>query len=135
VSTRAEALCGLLGEGGSEHPRGGGIPGDTLAIIIVRQLPPRLSLSSRVSFESRYGTCPPRSLASALMQLASASRLRLMLAPSLSRFVARPPAITTPVLLARSEPARSIKLSLPPLWPDAWPLVSTRSWRDMQTMG
>jgi hypothetical protein len=45
--------------------------------------PPRLSLSSRVSFESRYGMCPPRLLlsASALMQLARASRERLMLAP------------------------------------------------------
>ena len=49
----------------------------------VLHAPPRLSLSSRVSFESRYGMCPPRLLlsASALMQLARASRERLMLAP------------------------------------------------------
>ena len=34
--------------------------GETLAIIMVRHLPPSESLSSRVSFESRYGMWPAR---------------------------------------------------------------------------
>ena len=47
--------------------------GETLVIITVLHAPPRLSLSSLVSFESRYGMCPLRLLLSAraLMQLAS----------------------------------------------------------------
>ena len=82
--------------------------GEMLAIMTVRQLPPSESLSSRVILESRYGTCPTRFLsASAVMQLPSASRERLMLAPSLRR------APLLSVLLARSEPARSTIESLP----------------------
>mmetsp|Transcript_69640 Transcript_69640/g.191123 ORF Transcript_69640/g.191123 Transcript_69640/m.191123 type:complete len:401 (+) Transcript_69640:521-1723(+) len=82
--------------------------GETLAIMTVRQLPPRESFSSRVIFESRKGTWPLRFLsASAVMQLPSASSERLILAPSLSRC----PVLS--VLLARSEPARSTIDSLP----------------------
>ena len=85
--------------------------GETLVIIVVRQLPPRLSLSSRVSFESRYGTCDAFLVlsASALMQLPSARSERLMFAPSVSRC----PLLS--VFVARSEPARSIIESLPSL--------------------
>lgn len=56
--------------------------GEMLAIITVRQLPPSESLSSLVIFESRKGTWPLLFLsASAVMQLPSARRERLMLAP------------------------------------------------------
>mmetsp|Transcript_3054 Transcript_3054/g.8034 ORF Transcript_3054/g.8034 Transcript_3054/m.8034 type:complete len:251 (-) Transcript_3054:373-1125(-) len=77
--------------------------------MVVLQLPPRESLSSRVSFESLYGMWfePPLALPSALIQFERASRDLLMLAPSCRR---------TPlfiVLLARSEPARSMSESLP----------------------
>ena len=82
--------------------------GEMFAIITVRQLPPRESLSSRVIFESRNGTWPLRDLsARAVMQLPSASSERLMLAPSLSRC----PVLS--VLLARSDPARSTIDNLP----------------------
>ena len=60
--------------------------GETFVMIAVLQCPPSESLSSRVSLESRYGTCAvvPRFApsASALIQLASASSERLMLAPT-----------------------------------------------------
>ena len=82
--------------------------GEMFAIMTVRQLPPRESLSSRVIFESRKGTCPCRFLsASAVMQLPRARRERLMLAPSFSRC----PVLS--VFDARSEPARSTSDSLP----------------------
>ena len=60
-------------------------------------------------FGCRKGTWEARLLwsASALMQLPSASRERLMLAPSVWRIP------TLSVLAARSLPARSIMLSLP----------------------
>jgi hypothetical protein len=51
--------------------------GDTFVIITDATLPPIESLSSRVSFESRYGTNArrfPSSPASAEMQFASANR-------------------------------------------------------------
>jgi hypothetical protein len=58
--------------------------GETCAIMALRMPPPRASLSSRVSLESRYGTKAPRRRRddSVLMQLPSASRDRLMAAPS-----------------------------------------------------
>lgn len=53
--------------------------GEMLAIMVVRQLPPSESLSSRVSLESRKGTYAPFPVllrsTSALMQFPSASRL------------------------------------------------------------
>lgn len=65
------------------------ISGDIHAIITVLQFPPSESLSIRVSLESRYGICTlliPFCIShSALMQFASASSERLMLAPSMSR--------------------------------------------------
>merc|ERR1712078_355187 len=82
----------------------------TVAIITVRELPQSPSLSRRVSLEFRKGTkTKPFFLRfpSALMQLASASRLRLMLAPSRS---------CCPWLFvswARSAPARSTSASFP----------------------
>jgi len=59
---------------------------EMLAIITVRQLPPNESFSSRVSFESRYGTKLPLLPFSpkALMQLPSASSDRLMFAPAMA---------------------------------------------------
>lgn len=81
-----------------------------LAIIVVRQLPPKESLSSRVSLESQYGTCllmPFSSLVlSALMQLPKERRDLLILAPSSSRY----PLFWEAAAL--SLPARSMKLSL-----------------------
>lgn len=58
--------------------------GDMQAIITVLVLPPRESLRSLVSFESRYGTKPATFLPSLniIMQLPSAKRLLLMLDPS-----------------------------------------------------
>mmetsp|Transcript_38272 Transcript_38272/g.89363 ORF Transcript_38272/g.89363 Transcript_38272/m.89363 type:complete len:279 (-) Transcript_38272:397-1233(-) len=90
--------------------------------MTVLQLPPNESLRRRVSFESRYGTkfvrtrrlpclpafaCASDSVASALMQLASASSDRLMLAPSTRR------APLLSVAEALSLPARSMRESLP----------------------
>mmetsp|Transcript_9043 Transcript_9043/g.31490 ORF Transcript_9043/g.31490 Transcript_9043/m.31490 type:complete len:213 (-) Transcript_9043:678-1316(-) len=83
--------------------------GLAVAIMVVRQFPPKLSFSSLVSFESRKGTYAPLFALSprALMQLPRASSERLMLAPSI---------ILLPmffVFAARSDPARSMRLSLP----------------------
>mmetsp|Transcript_17536 Transcript_17536/g.61646 ORF Transcript_17536/g.61646 Transcript_17536/m.61646 type:complete len:237 (+) Transcript_17536:479-1189(+) len=85
--------------------------GDTVAIIIVLLLPPRLSLSRRVSTELRYGTNDARrpcasGVDSALITAPSALRLRLMVLASLSR------SPLTPAVLARSLPARSTRLIL-----------------------
>lgn len=85
--------------------------GDTLTIITVQQFPPSESFKSRVNFESQYGTCrfaAPFLLdwQRALMQFPRASKDLLMLAPSINLF----PRLL--VAAARSEPARSIKLSL-----------------------
>mmetsp|Transcript_44702 Transcript_44702/g.85462 ORF Transcript_44702/g.85462 Transcript_44702/m.85462 type:complete len:263 (-) Transcript_44702:187-975(-) len=86
------------------------LAGEMLAIMVVRQLPPKESLSRRVSLESRNGTyapLPPTARSPrALMQFPSASKERLMLAPSIMRM----PWFL--VLAARSEPAKSIRLSL-----------------------
>eukprot|EP00965_Chrysotila_dentata_P240281 6203620-Pleurochrysis_carterae.AAC.7 len=43
--------------------------GETHAIIIVLPSPPMESISSRVSFESRYGMCPPRFFTSASAEI------------------------------------------------------------------
>mmetsp|Transcript_105520 Transcript_105520/g.305190 ORF Transcript_105520/g.305190 Transcript_105520/m.305190 type:complete len:230 (+) Transcript_105520:1354-2043(+) len=72
-----------------------------LATMTVLQLPPSESLNNRVNFESRYGT-KEQPDAKALMQFPSASKERLMFAPSRSRT----PRLS--VCEARSEPARSI---------------------------
>ena len=60
---------------------------EMVAIITVLQLPPRESFNIRVSFESLNGTKKPflDLSPSALIQLASARRLVLILAPSLNR--------------------------------------------------
>lgn len=79
--------------------------------MIVRQLPPSESFSSRVSLLSRYGMCifPPLVYFSkrAVMQFPKARRDLLMLAPSMTlRFLFFMEAE------ARSQPAKSIRLSL-----------------------
>ena len=79
--------------------------GETHASITVRELPPRLSCSNRVSFESRYGTCCWFSQ-SALITLPSARRPLLIWMPSFSR------SPLAPVRFARSDPARSTKCIL-----------------------
>mmetsp|Transcript_24839 Transcript_24839/g.49442 ORF Transcript_24839/g.49442 Transcript_24839/m.49442 type:complete len:203 (-) Transcript_24839:454-1062(-) len=82
---------------------------EMFAIMTVLQLPPRESFSSRVNFESLYGTnCPlfDRS-PKAVIQFPRASKLRLMLAPSVSLM---PLFLVTAAL---SLPARSTRLSFP----------------------
>ena len=71
-------------------------------------LPPSDSFKIRVSFESRYGMNLPRLLLSLrmFMQLPSASKDRLMFAPSTILW----PRLS--LLAARSLPAKSIKQSL-----------------------
>ena len=96
-----------------------------LAIIIVRQFPPSESFRSLVSLESRNGT-KPEPEANAFMQLPSASRERLILAPSSNR---RP---LLCVCEALSEPARSIIESLPTV-PTSGFLGSRRSTRTWNT--
>ena len=85
------------------------LAGETVVIITVLQFPPRESLSIRVSLLSLKGTNNPFLFLSpsALMQFASASRLVLIFAPSLSRI----PLFS--VTVPHSLPARSIKESLP----------------------
>mmetsp|Transcript_31656 Transcript_31656/g.102242 ORF Transcript_31656/g.102242 Transcript_31656/m.102242 type:complete len:219 (+) Transcript_31656:2214-2870(+) len=77
--------------------------GDTHAIMSVCALPPKESCSSRVSFESLYGTCACLSH-SAVMTLPRASSPLLICTPSAKR------SPDAPVRLARSDPARSTKL-------------------------
>ena len=81
--------------------------GEMVAIITVLQLPPSESFSMRVSFESRKGTKKPFLVLSprALIQLARASKLVLILAPSLSLM----PLFS--VTLPLSDPAKSISES------------------------
>jgi hypothetical protein len=83
--------------------------GEIVAIITVLQLPPKESLSILVSLLSLKGTKEPFLFLSpsALMQLARASRLVLILAPSMSLI----PLFSVTVPL--SEPARSTRESLP----------------------
>ena len=82
--------------------------GCTVAMTVVYELPPSEFWSSRVSFESRYGTwLAPADGSSDMTTLPSAVRLVLMCSASFMRM---------PVLsdfLMRSEPARSTRLSLP----------------------
>mmetsp|Transcript_114602 Transcript_114602/g.222546 ORF Transcript_114602/g.222546 Transcript_114602/m.222546 type:complete len:238 (-) Transcript_114602:196-909(-) len=82
--------------------------GEIHAIIKVLLLPPKESCSSRVSLESRYGTCERWSFGSpkAEITLPSASSPWLILTPSRKR------SPTVPVFFARSEPARSAKRTL-----------------------
>ena len=85
--------------------------GDTQAIMVVRELPPRLSYKIRVSFELRYGMnyLPAAAFFSsvrAAMTLPSASRPWLIWMPSLSVLP------VAPVFLMRSEPAKSTKWNL-----------------------
>ena len=76
----------------------------------VRELPPRLSMSSRVRMQSRAGTCPPRfGLPSTLMHLPSTSRLRLMAMAS----EGSPP-------VSESAPARSTRYSFARVLFCAW---------------
>lgn len=82
--------------------------GDTQAIMIVREFPPRESCKSRVNFESRYGIWSafldrsPR----AEITFPRASSPQLMEIPSLAL------SPTAPVRLRRSDPARSTKWNL-----------------------
>lgn len=64
-----------------------------------------LSCSRRVSLESRYGMCFPLPSTSAEMTLPRAESERLILHPSFNR------SPVAPVLLARSDPARSTRFS------------------------
>ena len=84
--------------------------GEIIAIIVVLQLPPRLSSRILVSFESLYGICDLDFLSvKAAMTFPSALRLWLMLLLSSSLW---PVAYVT---LTRSLPARSTRLSFPTL--------------------
>jgi len=83
------------------------------AIMLVFALPPRYGLSKNVSFDSRYGTTASAALlvivaffASVLITLPRTLREALIFAPSASR------SPVAPVLPARSEPAKSIRLIL-----------------------
>ncbi len=94
-------------------------PGEMVAIITVLQLPPRLSFNIRVSLLSQYGTNDPFLFLSprALMQLARANKLVLILAPSLSLM----PVFS--VAFPLSDPAKSMRLSLPVSTSDSVPAV------------
>eukprot|EP00964_Phaeocystis_antarctica_P149421 scaffold116569_cov51-Phaeocystis_antarctica.AAC.1 len=80
---------------------------ETVLTITVWLLPPRLSSSSWVSFESRYGMCPPLASDNAAITLPSAESDRLILTSSRIKAVSS----SAPEALARSEPARSTRLS------------------------
>jgi len=84
------------------------LAGDTVAIITVLQLPPKLSFNIRVSLLSLNGTNEPFFVLSpnAFIQLASASSDVLILAPSINLI----PLFSVTVPL--SDPARSTKESL-----------------------
>ena len=81
--------------------------GPQFAHMTVFVLPPRLSWSNLVSFESRYGMCWLLPSTKADITFPRALRLRFILVASFSR---SPVAC---VLDWRSEPAKSTKLSLP----------------------
>mmetsp|Transcript_52670 Transcript_52670/g.146234 ORF Transcript_52670/g.146234 Transcript_52670/m.146234 type:complete len:205 (+) Transcript_52670:1499-2113(+) len=86
--------------------------GDIMAIMVVRQLPPRESSRMRVSFESRYGMwLRPRGSVSAAMTLPRALSDWLIFFDSSSRWP------VAPLRRTRSEPARSTRFSLPTLKP------------------
>eukprot|EP00961_Rhodomonas_salina_P104982 1413713-Rhodomonas_salina.1 len=73
--------------------------GEALHNITVTEFPPNESCSSRVSFESRYGTCRVFFSLSAEITFPSAESETLMLAPSFSR------SPVAPVPFCRSDPA------------------------------
>jgi hypothetical protein len=81
--------------------------GEQLMMRVVRELPPRLSCSSRVSFESRYGTCVLFPSVSALITLPSVERLLLII------FASSSACPSAPVFCTFSLPARSTRNSLP----------------------
>ena len=85
------------------------IDGETVAMMHVLQRPPSDSCSSRVSFESRYGTrdAPSRS---AEMTRPSVSSDWLIFFRSRSRLAASP---VVAAVLAHSDPARSHMCNLP----------------------
>ena len=102
IALARDANCSVVTVSSSAPPYG-----ETHAIIAVRQLPPSESCRMRVSFESRYGTCTLRPLASHSvdMTLASAESDRLIFFDSSSR------SPLSPMNAARSLPARSTRLS------------------------
>ena len=77
--------------------------GDIMVIIVVLQLPPRLSESSRVSMESLYGMYVP--LTKAEITLPRQLRLLLMFLHSSNCLP------SAPLTLTFSDPARSTRLS------------------------
>mmetsp|Transcript_3720 Transcript_3720/g.13716 ORF Transcript_3720/g.13716 Transcript_3720/m.13716 type:complete len:319 (-) Transcript_3720:544-1500(-) len=81
--------------------------GEQQMTSVVLELPPSAFCSSRVSFESRYGTYDDFESTSAEITLPSADSDRLIFVASFSR------SPVAPVLDWRSEPARSTILSLP----------------------
>ena len=85
------------------------LAGLTLAIIIVLQLPPKLSLSILVNLLSLYGTKNPFLFLSpkAFIQLAKANKDLFILAPSFNLI----PLFSVTVPL--SDPAKSIRLNFP----------------------
>ncbi len=83
--------------------------GDNAAIITVFVFPPRESCNNRVSLESRKGICLETPSTRAFMTFPSADNDKLMFLASSRR---SPVAC---VLLWRSDPARSTRLSLPTL--------------------
>ena len=97
--------------------------GEMHATITVLLFPPSESCNSLVSFESRYGTCPPAkrrlSSPSALMTFPSASNPLLIWIPSFRR---APSAL---VRFARSDPARSTRCIFERVTPPSAPLLST----------
>mmetsp|Transcript_1571 Transcript_1571/g.5400 ORF Transcript_1571/g.5400 Transcript_1571/m.5400 type:complete len:214 (+) Transcript_1571:937-1578(+) len=80
--------------------------GPTVATIMVLLFPPSASLNSRVSFESRYGTCASLST-KAVMTRPRVNKLLLISPASRDRAVA--PFSATPDLPTFSDPARSTK--------------------------
>ena len=84
------------------------IAGETVAIITVLELPPRESCNKRVNIESLYGIKPPLPSTKEEMTFPKAVRERLI-------FVAyKNLSPIEPVLLCRSEPAKSTKLNFDP---------------------
>ena len=83
--------------------------GDIVASMIVFAFPPKLSWSSRVSFESLYGTNVPFPLTNVVITLPKAVKERLIFVASMKR------SPVEPVLLSLSEPAKSTRLNLEPI--------------------
>ena len=86
------------------------LEGEIIAIMVVLQLPPRLSSKIRVTLESLYGMWErPLGAVSAVMTLPSVERDLLILLLSSRRLP------VAPVTFTRSLPAKSTRLSLPTL--------------------